>query len=113
MTDKDYAISPTGVPQVGHISKKPRYLISLDEVSGKSKSTRYFISLDMPNLLNGFIQVKGFFVALSENEAVSQFQDIIDSTPKEHIMDMMFPWHKINSIRSLVFNANKTSTLVK
>jgi hypothetical protein len=115
MPEKDFAVGSVGLPSVGHISKKPAYLVILEEpAAGKSKaSLRYFISLDKPDLLNGFIQMKGVYCDDSEDHITKNFSDIISSTPKESIMDIMFPWHKIHSIRSLVFNANKPSTLVK
>jgi hypothetical protein len=113
MSEKDFGVSVTGIPQVGQVSKKPRYLVLLEDNSGKTKSLKSFISVDKPDLLDGFIAVKGFFSDLSEDVISKTFVDIVESTPKESILDMMFPWHKIHSIRSLVFNANKPSTLVK
>jgi hypothetical protein len=111
MSEKDFAISVTGAPNVGHISKKPCYLISLDG-SGK-KGITYFISIDKPDLLNNFIQVKGIYSDFCEDEITKRFSEIILNTPKESIVDMMFPSHRIFSIKSLVFNANKPSTLIK
>lgn len=103
----DIAIGPaTRVPVGSPITNKPSYLISLEEISGKSKSIKYFITLDKPELLNGFIQVKGMFADLmSEDEIVSKFSSLLTNAPRELILEMYFPWHKICSIRSLVFKA--------
>lgn len=112
-SEKDFAVSSVGIPSVGQVSKKPCYLIIIEDTAGKNKTHEHFIAFDKPDLLNGFIQVKGVFVDLSEEEISSRFVNVIGTTPKESILDMMFPWHKIHSVRSLVFNANKPSTLVK
>lgn len=95
------------VPIGSAISNKPSYLVSLEEITGKTKTTRYFITTDRPEHLNGFIQVKGIFVdsSITEEEIIKNFTDILTSAKKELILEMMFPWHKICSIRSLVFKA--------
>ena len=93
--------------------KKPPYLITLDNgVIGKVRSIQRFISLDKPESLNGFIQVKGIYSDLEEDEIIKNFTDILTSCPKESILEMMFPLHRIYSIRSLVFNAVKSITTV-
>ncbi len=111
MSEKDFAISVTAAPPVGAISKKPCYLVVMDGTA-KTKPV-YFIAMDKPDLQTGFIQAKGIFSSDSEDDIVSGFGEILKNTPKESIVDMMFPWHRIRCIRSLVFNANKPSTLVK
>ncbi len=115
MSDKDFAISVTGAPAVGTISRKPSYLVTLEDPSGKGKTkgVSRFITLDKPDMQNGFIQVKGIYSDLPEEEIVATFLEILSGTPKEALLDMMFPVQKICSIRSLVFNANKPSSLVK
>lgn len=113
MAEKDYGVSITGIPQVGQVSKKPCYLITLESASGKTKSIVYFIAMDKPDLLQNFIQVKGIYAEQSEDEITKRFGEIIANTPKESIVDMMFPAHRVYSIKSLVFNAHKPSTLVK
>ena len=114
MSDKDYAVnSVTGLPQVGTISKKPCYLVTVEDGVGKSLTIKRFITIDKPDLLNGFVQVKGIFCDLSDEEISKTFTEVLTKTSKELILDMMFPWHKICSIKSLVFNANKPQTLIK
>lgn len=114
MSEKDFAISVTSAPAIGTISRKPSYLVTLDDsTTGKGTRTRRFITIDKPDMQNGFILVKGAYSDLSEKEIVSTFTEILSSTPREDLLDMMFPAQKIFSIRSLVFNANKPATLVK
>lgn len=91
--------------------KKPPFLITLDDgVTGKTRNFQRFISLDKPESINGFIQVKGIFCDKDEDEIIKGFADILTNTSKETILEMMFPLHRIYSIRSLVFNAVKTVT---
>ncbi len=91
--------------------KKPPFLITLDDgVTGKTRNFQRFISLDKPESINGFVQVKGIFCDKDEEEIIKTFSDILTGTPKELTLEMMFPLHRIHSIRSLVFNAVKTVT---
>jgi hypothetical protein len=113
MTEKDFAVSSVGIPSVGTVSKKPCYLITLVDPAGKGTVVSRFITLDMPDLLNGFLQVKGVFVDVGEDVIVKTFTELLAATPKESIMDVMFPWHRIHCIRSLVFNANKPATVIR
>jgi len=115
MSEKDFVIGITSAPSVGAMPKKPCYLVTLDPPVGASKSNKYlrFIAMDKPDLLGNFVQVKGIFCDLSEDEILSKFVDVLTSTPKESIIDIMFPVHKICSIRNLVFNAHKPSTLIR
>ena len=93
--------------------KKPPYLITLDDgVTGKTRIFQRFISLDKPESINGFIQVKGIFCDKDEDEIIKTFSDILTNSPKELTLEMMFPLHRIHSIRSLVFNAVKSVTNV-
>ena len=102
----DILIGVTGVvPTGGSISKKPSYLITLEGIDGKAKSIKKFITLDKPELLNGFLQAKGFYSELPEDEIIKNYSSILTSTERDLILEMMMPWHKICSVRSLVFKA--------
>lgn len=111
MTDKDYTVvAIAGLPTVAAVNKKPIYLIYL---STNKTTFQKFIAIDKPDSQNGFISTKGFFTELPEDEIIKTFNDLLTQTPKELILDMWFPWHRVHSVRSLVFNANKLQTLVK
>jgi hypothetical protein len=110
MADRDYAIGAVGtIPTAGTINKKPAYLIHLTNGKGMQK----FVAIDKPDSQNGFISTKGFFSDATEEEIIKTFSDLLTQTPKELILDMWFPWHRVYSVRSLDFNANKLQTLVK
>ena len=113
MSEKDFAVGIVAMPQVGQIMSKPRYLVSLLDMSSKTKSITNFIALDKPDLQQGFIAVKGIYSDKNEDDIVKQFVDILSHTSKESILDLMFPNHRVHCIRSLIFNANKPSTLMK
>lgn len=108
MPEKDFAVGAVGLPTMGAVHKKPCYLVVL---STSSKKTENFVSLDKPESLNGFIQTKGFYSDLSEEDLVKGFAEVVASTPKENVLEMMFPWHRVQSIRSLVFNAVKPTSI--
>lgn len=99
---------PTGAP----LLKKPPYLITLEDGNGKLRTFQRFISLDKPESSEGFVLVKGIFCDKAEDEIIKSFTDILTNNPKEFILEMMFPLHRIYSIRSLVFNAVKFITAI-
>jgi hypothetical protein len=108
-SDKDINIFagnliPSGAPTL----KKPPYLIVMERTEKKTQVIERFISLDKPSSqLNGFIEVKGIYTDKTEEEVIKSFNEILANTPKEAILEMMFPIHRIISIRSLIFNAVK------
>jgi hypothetical protein len=111
MPEKDFAVGFTGIPQVGAQTKKPCYLISLDVGPTKKKAGRWFISIDKPVFEMNFISVKGVFSDQDEDEIAKTCYELVSN--KDEIVDIMFPAHRVLSIRNLVFNANKHSTLSK
>ena len=99
----DITIQVTGLPNAMIMAKKPSYMIILEEHSSKNKNIKKFITLDKPDLLQGFIQTKGFFSEINEEEIIKNFSEILTSVPKELILEVLIPWHKISYIRSLTF----------
>lgn len=103
MSGSDIAVQVTGLTGTVTVSKKPSYLIIMEDSSSKNKNVRKFITLDKPELLQGFVQVKGFFSDTPEDEIIKNFVDILTSTSKDLILEVLIPWHKISYMRSLVF----------
>src|ERR1022692_1288696 len=103
MGDKDINIFagnliPTGAP----ISKKPPYLVVMERTEKKVHIIERFISLDKPSSqMNDFIEVKGVYCSRTEDDIIKNFNEILASTPKEAILEMMFPIHRIIHIRNL------------
>jgi|WetSurMetagenome_2_1015567.scaffolds.fasta_scaffold680452_2 hypothetical protein len=101
MSDKDLAIGVTALPTVGNLRQKPSYLITLEH----GKSVKRFITMDKPEIQNGFVQAKGIYSNLEEDEIVQKYMDLLTESSKELILEMMFPVYRVVSIRSLVFRA--------
>lgn len=100
------AIATGGVVAGSVISRKPAYLIVLDQIPGSAKKTaKFFIATDKPDLLNGFVQVKGIFTDSDEDEISENFNELLTSSPKELFIEVMLPWHRICSMRNLIFRA--------
>jgi hypothetical protein len=123
--EKDFAVNAVGqfggsVPGAiqatnlggSPISKKPSYLLTLLSTGAKTKELR-FIAIDKPEFLPNCVQVKGVYLDESEDKIINNVSGILTSIKKELVLEMTFPWHRICSIRSLVFNAVKTQTLVR
>jgi len=105
MTDKDIAVSITGLPQIGAISKKPPHLILLEDEKKKG-ALKKFITTDKPDIgTNSFVQAKGIFSSETEETIVASFADILSSAHKEEYVEMNFPHNRVVSIRNLVFKA--------
>ncbi len=82
------------------VSLKPSYLIYLND-----KNNNLFVALDKLDMQSNCVLVKGFFCSESENIISSGFNEIINSVKKENIVEIYFPWHKINKIKNLVFKS--------
>jgi hypothetical protein len=103
----DIAINVTAGPPLGNnIAKiKPCYLITLEDANGKTKNLTRLISIDKPEFLPGFVQVKGLFCDQDEDTIINSFSDILTNAKKELILELYLPWHRIHSVRSLIFKA--------
>lgn len=115
----DIAIGTANFPTSGAPKlTKPAYLIVMTDLEYSAKSVTkvesYFIALDRPSSDNSFISVKGLHVKdYTEEEIIKGFTDIVTSAPKESVVEMMFPTHRVKSIRSLVFNAVKPIVITR
>lgn len=106
MSTSDIAIGPVGIPMGAPLINKPSYLLTLEEGYGKAKHIQYFVTIDKPELQNGFVQVKGMFMEdILEKEIILKYAEILAHSPRTLILEIFFPWHRIHSIRSLIFKA--------
>jgi hypothetical protein len=86
------------------VATKPAHLVTIEDFNGKTRILKYFIALDKPEILNGgFVQAKGIFCDCAEEEISKNFMTLLTSTAKELFLEVMFPGHKIHSIRNLAF----------
>lgn len=98
--NSDHVIMVTSAPNNVATSKKPPHLVVLND----GKKTQSFVSLDKPELLESFIQVKGFFVDISGDDSKA-YLDFAQNVQKESIVEMFFPIHRVVSIKNLVFKS--------
>ncbi len=101
----DITISPVSLANRSATFSKPVYLISFEDCSGKKGSSKRMITIDKPDTLSYYVQTKGILTEASEEEILSNYQDLLTAAKKEDIIEVMIPWNRIFSIRSLVFKA--------
>jgi len=102
----DLAISNVSYkPSAPPVYKNTPYIVLLAPTEPKSKSNTKFITTGKLDIVPGFIQVRGFFVELEDQEINSNYNDIISSVDKEKIVEIYFPNHRVISIRSLIYKA--------
>lgn len=101
----DIAISPAGLLNRPVQSNKPSYLLTYEDGSGAKNKLKRIITLDKPETNAAYVHLKGVMTDLSEEEIISSYQEVLTSSPKESIIEVMVPWHRIYSVRSLVFKA--------
>lgn len=93
------------VPNGSVILNKPSYIICLEKNIGKTKTLEYFLTIDKPEVIDSMVHAKGLFVDLSEDQIIENYSTVLTSSKKELLLEMMFPQHRIHSIRSLAFRA--------
>lgn len=119
----DIGVGVVSMPAVGALNAKPAYLVCFDEFT-------FFLSIDKPDLLNGFIGAKGFFVSglpdqfvdsdmpntsdlqnncnqeIADEKYISQnYKEIITQASKDEYEEVLIPWHTIKKIKSLAYKA--------
>lgn len=113
----DIAISPGNLPTNVPNRSRPYYLVTLVDVVHTAKGTKtveeLFIATDRPTFEVGFIGAKGIYSESSEDKVVKGFADIVATAPKDSVLEMMFPTHRVKHIRSLTFNAVKPTMVVR
>lgn len=105
MSNSDIFLGQTSVPFGQTQVNKPMHLVVLSNQSDTKKTNQFFISLDKPDLLLNCVSCKGFFYEATEANIIKNFQAILTKQEKESIIEISFPWHRVQSIRSLVFRA--------
>lgn len=102
----DIALNPiSSVSSKVTITNKPSHLVVLSELSKGKLVAKNFIALDKPDTESSFIKVKGFYTDSDEESIINNYQEILTSTSKDLILEMMVPWHRVEKIRNLVFKA--------
>jgi hypothetical protein len=95
----DITVGTVGVQAQSTIAIKPTYLVYLI-----AKKMEKFISLDKPELLQGFIQMKGFFTTAGDDE-LKDISLILSETKKENYVEILVPSHRVYLIKNLYYKA--------
>ncbi len=90
------------MPAPGALNKKPLYLVTLSN----GKKFDQFITIDRPIIETNILQAKGIYVTLSEPEIVLRAAELL-TLNKDSVLEMIFPLHRVFSVRNLIFNPNK------
>jgi hypothetical protein len=81
------------------IRRQPTYLVSFTD---STKKNSYFVATKYEEGTS-CAKLTGFSIDLDETKIVAGYDDIIKGTDKENFVEMFVPWHRIKSVRSLVF----------
>lgn len=101
----DVAIQPIGTPDYRSVAKiVPTYLVTLE-----GKKETYFIATRFDDSYVHCGKFVGFFHNASSVQDIStKFDEIIRATDPSNFVEILFPWTKIQSIRSLVYKHKAT-----
>jgi hypothetical protein len=84
----------------------PAYLVSLE---GPKKGTeQYFIATKYDDAFVHCAKFVGFYHGGPMEDIVSRHSEIIEATPVTNFVEIMFPWNRVLSIRSLVYRHKVT-----
>jgi hypothetical protein len=100
----DISINPISSINKPNQLGKPSYLVTYEDGATKNKIKR-FVTIEKPDMGAACVQMKGFLVDSPEEEIISSYQEILTSAAREHMIEVMIPWQRIFSVRSLVFKA--------
>lgn len=77
----------------------PIYLVTIE--SGKKETL--FVATKFEDILGPCAKFTGFFTAETSEKVIESYQSVIESTTKDKYVEIMFPWSRVVSIRSLIF----------
>ena len=80
------------------IKLSPAYLATING----TKTPKYFIAVKYEDTLN-CAKLTGFITEHTLENIITNYPQLIAEQPKENYMEISYPWHKVDSIRSLVF----------
>lgn len=77
----------------------PAYLVILE---GK-KTDEYFVATKFDTTVSVCAKFVGFYYEGSKDDIVYKYDEMIASQPAANFVEMLFPWTRIKSVRSLVY----------
>lgn len=108
----DVAIKPATLDDAGNIKftdySKPGKLIPAYLVALDAKKNNVFVATKFDTEFSVCGKFTGFFYEGDVDSLIAKHSEIIDSTPAISFVEMMFPWNRIQYIRSLVYRHKTT-----
>lgn len=102
----DISINTTSIFQGSTVIQKPIYLLTLKTEDTKGKPTKeFFLALDKPDIETAYVSCKGFYVEGTEDVISVNFIDLVSKTDKAKYSHIMFPWHRVSSIKNLGYKS--------
>jgi hypothetical protein len=101
----DIAVNPVALINRPVQSNKPCYLLTYEDGAVAKNKIKRIITIDKPETNSSYVHLKGVMTELTEEEVISSYQEVLTTAPKELIIELMVPWHRVFSLRSLVFKA--------
>jgi hypothetical protein len=95
----DVAIRPAAPQEYRQVGKfTPTYLVSLE--AGKKELSFIATKYDETN---NCARVVGFYTEETEQDILSKYDEIVKNTEKTNFVEISFPWHRVLSVRSLLY----------
>lgn len=92
----DIAVSQTNQTTQTVQAIKPSYLVELSEVGSKKNS--FFLTIESPTYESNYVKAKGLYIKDQE-----KFTEELANLDKSKVMEIIFPWHRVQQIRNLSF----------
>jgi len=101
----DVSIQPAGLPDYRVMGKIiPTYLVIIE----KGKKESCFIATKFDDSYVHCGKFVGFFFEGTPEDAGERYEELIKTMDAKCFVEIMFPWNKIQSIRSLVYKHKVT-----
>lgn len=94
----DITLQTTGVVDYKIVKLSPAFLIVVEE----KKTLRNFIAIKFDETHN-CAKAVGFYHSGDMDDIINKYPEIIKSTDPSSFVEIMFPWNKIQYVRSLVY----------
>lgn len=100
----DVTIQPASIPNYAMGKILPVYLVLLE----RGKKEICFLATKYDDNYVHCGKFVGFYFEGSPEEASERYDEIVRNTDPKSFVEIMFPWNKIQSIRSLVYKHKTT-----
>ena len=99
----DIAILPANSPDVKANNAKafvPTYLVQVKTITGKA--VEYFVAVRYDASEN-YVKCVGFYSKEQPQNIITQYEALVQNTPKNDYIEVWFPWGEIKQVQSLVY----------